>query len=69
MTFGPVWKGTLDHWHFDTFRTRFETPVLGAIPVTFRLNAAGKVDEMQLDMAGAVTFKRRPDAAPAAANR
>ena len=69
LTFGPIWKGVLEHWHFDTFRTRFETPVLGAIPVTFRLNAAGKVDEMVLDMAGVVTFKRRPDAPPAAANR
>lgn len=69
VTFGPVWKGELAHWHFDTFRTRFETPVLGAIPVTFRLDAAGKVDEVRLDLAGPVTFRRRPDAAPAAANR
>jgi hypothetical protein len=27
LTFGPAWRGTLDHWHFDTFRTRFDTPV------------------------------------------
>ncbi|GLC24949.1 serine hydrolase [Roseisolibacter agri] len=68
MTFGPIWRGELEHWHFDTFRTKFDTPVLGPIPVLFRLNAAGKVDEMVLDMAGVVTFKRRPDPAPAAAN-
>jgi hypothetical protein len=66
MTFGPNWKGTLDHWHFDTFRTRFDTPVLGTIPILFRLNAAGRVDEMQLDLAGLATFKRRPDAVPRA---
>lgn len=34
----------------------------GAIPVTFRLNAAAKVDEVQIDMAGPITFKRRPEA-------
>jgi len=42
--------------------------VLPAIPVVFRLNAAGKADELQIDLAGQVTFKRRPDppAKPAA---
>ena len=64
--FGPTWRGELEHWHFDTFRTRFDTPVLGAIPVTFRLNAAGKVDELQIDMAGVATFRRRPAPAGAA---
>ena len=65
LAFGPTWKGELEHWHFDAFRTRFDTPVLGPIPVLFRLNAAGKVDELQMDLAGTATFKRRPDAAPA----
>ncbi|MEJ7811710.1 MAG: serine hydrolase [Gemmatimonadaceae bacterium] len=66
LTFGPIWHGELEHWHFDTFRTKFDTPVLGPIPVTFRLNAAGKVDDAQLDLVGPATFKRRPDP-PAAA--
>lgn len=65
LTFGPTWSGDLSHWHFDTFRTRFATPVLGPITAAFRLNAAGKVDEVQMDLAGPVNFKRRP-AAPAA---
>ena len=64
LTFGPTWRGALDHWHFDTFRTRFDTPVLGAIPVTFRLNAAAKVDEVLVDIAGPITFKRRPPPPP-----
>jgi hypothetical protein len=62
LSFGPTWNGVLDHWHFDTFRVRFATPVLPPVPVTFRLNAAGKVDEVELDMAGIAQFKRRPDA-------
>lgn len=63
LAFGPTWRGTLDHWHFDTFRTRFDTPVLPAFPVVFRLNAGGKVDEVELDMAGPATFRRRPEPA------
>lgn len=60
------WNGVLEHWHFDTFRVRFDTPVLPAVPVTFRLNAAGKVDEVELDMAGVAVFKRNPEPAPPA---
>ena len=67
LAFGPTWRGELEHWHFDTFRTRFDTPVLGPLPVVFRLNALGKVDDLQIDMAGVATFKRRPDPAPAGA--
>lgn len=61
LAFGPTWRGPLEHYHFDTFRMKLDTPVIPAVPVTFRLNAAGKVDEVQLDLAGLVTFKKVPD--------
>jgi len=61
LSFGPTWNGVLEHWHFDTFRVRFDTPVLPAVPVTFRLNAAGKVAEVELNMAGLAVFKRSPE--------
>ena len=64
LTFGPNWSAELEHYHFDTFRAKFATPVLPPVPVTFRLNAAGKVDEVQLDMAGTAEFRRKPDPAP-----
>jgi CubicO group peptidase (beta-lactamase class C family) len=67
LQFGPNWHGTLEHWHYDTFRTRFGTPVLGAIPVQFRLGPNGTVDEVQMDLAGPATFRRKPDAPTAAA--
>ena len=67
LQFGPNWHGTLEHWHYDTFRTRFGTPVLGAIPVQFRLGPNGTVDEVQMDLAGPATFRRKPDAAATAA--
>ena len=66
LQFGPNWHGTLEHWHFDTFRTRFGTPVLGAIPVQFRLGPNGTVDEVQMDLAGPATFRRKAEAAAAA---
>ncbi|MDQ3675061.1 MAG: DUF3471 domain-containing protein, partial [Gemmatimonadota bacterium] len=66
LTFGQTWRGTLDHWHFDTFRTRFDTPVLGAITLTFRLNAAAKVEDVLVDLAGPITFRRRLPAPPVA---
>jgi hypothetical protein len=63
VAFGPTWKGDVEHWHFDTFRTRFDTPVLGQIMLTFHLNGAAKVEDVVVDLAGTVTFKKRPDAA------
>jgi CubicO group peptidase (beta-lactamase class C family) len=61
FAFGPTWKGPLEHWHYDTFHLKLDTPVLPAAPVTFHLNAAGKVEDMVVDLAGSVTFKRVPD--------
>ena len=61
LTYGSNWRGPLEHYHFDTFRMKLDTPVLPPVPVNFRLDAAGKVDEVRLNLAGEVTFKRVPD--------
>jgi hypothetical protein len=64
---GPAFQGALEHWHFDTFRSKWSAANLGRSFVTFRLDALGKVDELVMDMGGApVTFKRRPEPAAAA---
>jgi hypothetical protein len=61
---GPSFQGELEHWHFDTFRARWETRSLGTSLVTFNLNAQAKVDELEMDLAGSsVSFKRRPEPA------
>ena len=65
LTFGPVWRGELEHYHYDAFRVKFDTPVLPQVPVTFQINGAGKVESVQLDMAGVAEFRRKPDAPPA----
>jgi CubicO group peptidase (beta-lactamase class C family) len=66
LTFGSTWKGVLEHWHFDTFRVRFDTPVLPPVPVTFRLGAAGRIEGVDLDMAGRASFRKAPDGTPQA---
>lgn len=61
---GPAFQGTLEHWHFDTFRTAWSGLNLARSFVTFRLNALGKADELLMDMGGApVIFRRRPEPA------
>ena len=65
LSFGPNLRGTLEHWNYDTFRTRLNTPVLPPVTMTFRLNAAGRVDELHADLVGPVVFRRRPDPTPA----
>ena len=55
LSFGPNWKSNLEHFRLDSFRARFDTPVLPPVPVTFRIAGSGKV---VLDMAGIAEFKR-----------
>ncbi len=65
LEYGPSWRGDLQHWHFDVFRTRFDTPVLAPFFVEFRPDAAAKVDAVQFEIAGVpMTFRRRPVARP-----
>lgn len=61
---GPAFQGELEHWHFDTFRSKWSAANLGRSFLTFRLDALGKADELSMDMGGApAAFKCRPDAA------
>lgn len=61
--FGPAFVGTMEHWHYDTFRVTFNGPGAQKAPVSFGLNVQGKVDTLTLNMAGmgAYPFKRVPD--------
>ncbi len=61
LDYGPNWRGELRHWHYDIFRTRFDTPVLPPFFVEFHPTPAGTVGEVQLELVGVpVTFRRRP---------
>lgn len=61
--FGPNFTGDLEHWHYDTFRVKWRDPIQGKGFVNFRLNAQGKID--QLNIEGISEFTRAAD--PAAA--
>jgi CubicO group peptidase (beta-lactamase class C family) len=61
FAFGPTWRGPLEHWHYDTFHLKLDTPVIPTAPVTFHLNATGKVEDMVVELAGTVMFKKVQD--------
>lgn len=64
ITRSPAFEGELEHWHFDTFRSKWRQNLLGKTFVSFRLGPTGKTEELAIDMGGApVTFKRRPEMA------
>lgn len=54
--FGPYFNGTLEHWHYDTFRVTWEDEMQGQGFISFKLNSLGKVDTMNVEGLG--EFKR-----------
>jgi CubicO group peptidase (beta-lactamase class C family) len=53
VTYGPGMVGTLEHWHYDTFRVDWQDPTIGRSRATFNLNAEGKVGEITITVTGA----------------
>jgi CubicO group peptidase (beta-lactamase class C family) len=44
----PRMRGTLEHWQYDTFVTRFEDKTIEPAYVTFALDAEGKIERITL---------------------
>ncbi len=44
----PRMGGTLEHWQYDTFITRFDDKTIEPAYVTFNLNADGKIDRITM---------------------
>ena len=42
----PRMGGTLDHWQYDTFVTRFDDKTIEPAYVTFHLDADGKIEDI-----------------------
>jgi CubicO group peptidase (beta-lactamase class C family) len=61
IQYGPAFDGTLEHWHFDTFRANWKDRGLGKSMVTFAVNALAKPAEV--DIQGLAEFRRMPDKA------
>ncbi|HSG48637.1 MAG TPA: serine hydrolase [Longimicrobiales bacterium] len=45
---GPGLRGALEHWHYDTFVTRWEAAWRGPWTVTFRTGASGSVSALEV---------------------
>jgi CubicO group peptidase (beta-lactamase class C family) len=60
MSYGTAFDGALEHWHYDTFRAKWNNRAIGANFVTFALGTDGKVKSV--DFEGIGTFNRKPDA-------
>jgi CubicO group peptidase (beta-lactamase class C family) len=57
--YGPAYVGELAHWHFDTFRIRWNDPTIGKGTVTFHLDARGRVSELVLNASGGKLVGKR----------
>lgn len=59
LNYGAGFKGTLEHWHHNTFQSTWSDEVQGKAFVNFKLNSMGKIDAVSVD--GISEFKRMPD--------
>lgn len=60
IAYGPGFRGTLEHWHYNTFRAKWSAEWRGAPLVTFQLGPAGRVDAIEMN--GARFVRRAPRA-------
>ena len=58
-TFGAGFEGTLEHWHYDTFRSTWSDPVNPQEFLRFEIGTDGKVAVLHAEIEGSVAFTRR----------
>lgn len=61
VKFGPNFTGDLEHWNYDTFRVKFRDAMEGKGMLSFKLNAQGKVETMNIE--NIAEFTRSPEKA------
>jgi CubicO group peptidase (beta-lactamase class C family) len=61
MQLGAAFDGTLEHWHYDSFRSVWKNRALGKTMVTFTVGSSGK--PTKLDVEGFAEFVRVPEKA------
>ncbi len=57
MSYGRIFDGDLEHWHFDTFRARWRDIALGHSFASFALDPEGKVASVNLEGVGLLSRK------------
>jgi CubicO group peptidase (beta-lactamase class C family) len=56
LHYGPGLEGELEHWHYDTFRARWEAKWRGTALMTFHLDAQGRPSTLKT---GGMVFTRK----------
>ena len=69
VRFGPAFTGSLEHWHYDTFRAKFVAPGCRSRFHDFRAKRSGQLATLTLNLPGVAEypFKRAPETATAIA--
>jgi Domain of unknown function (DUF3471) len=58
ITYGSMFDGELEHWHYDTFRATWTARNMGRSFVTFALDSDGKVRALEFEGMGSFTPKK-----------
>jgi len=63
LKYGGALNGTLEHWHYDTFKATMANESFGTALINFNLDAQGKVSDMKINTPAAAdfVFKREPE--------
>jgi CubicO group peptidase (beta-lactamase class C family) len=59
-SYGTMFEGELEHWHYDTFRATWKARNMGRSFITFALDSDGKVRGVEFE--NMTSFNRKPDA-------
>ena len=61
FAYGTMVHQTLEHWHYDTFRSPPVNSMIGRVTLHFQVDGSGGVAAVELDAGmGSVTFRRVP---------
>jgi CubicO group peptidase (beta-lactamase class C family) len=65
LKYAGAFNGTLEHWHYDTFKATMTNESFGTALVNFNLDAQGKISDLKINTPAAsdLVFKRAPEKA------
>lgn len=63
LKYAGAFDGTLEHWHYNTFKATMTNESFGTALVNFNLDAQGKVSDLKINTPAAsdLVFKRAPE--------
>jgi hypothetical protein len=64
VEFGPSFVGDMQHWHFNTFRTRWRDPSMGRAWVNFTIGSNARVRQMEMENIADFRRQEKADTTP-----